>query len=337
MSTGWHAVSEPVAAATVTVSVRCDHCASAVAVNGPARRAHCERCLRATELTRLGEFLDAAIGNAIVVGSPYTVRTFDDQLGPTCRSCGGSVPLGEYRDRAGGVGTIPCPTCGHGVPTFPAPAWLKQQLPTAVQIFGADAEIAGEEAGLAVALGERRVQPIAMACPSCGGGLTFTEHSERSTACTYCGVSVFIPDALWLALHPAKTMERWTLTYRLNVPYQPVAGAAPSGAGATGAAPPPDAITLWVSRGGALVDQKTLHGRGTLKIGRNRTCDICVDHPTVSRLHAVVELKAGKLTVADLGSSSGTMVNGRVVSRASLEVGDVISVGDCRLEVGRPG
>jgi hypothetical protein len=223
------------------------------------------------------------------------------------------------------------------VPTFPAPAWLKEQLPTAVQIFGADAEIAGEEAGLAVALGERQVQPVAMACPSCGGGLTFTERSERTTACKYCGVSVFIPDALWLELHPAKTMERWTLTYKLNVPYQPAAGAAPSAAAATGATPPADAFALTVSRGGARVDQKILYGSGTLKIGRNRTCDISVDHPKVSRMHAVVELKAGQLTIADLGSSSGTIVNGKSVSRAALTMGDVISIGDCTIEVGHPG
>jgi hypothetical protein len=337
-STGWQAVGEPVAVATVTVSVPCEHCAAPVAVNGPARRAHCQRCLRATELTRLGEFLEAAIGNAFIVGRPsYTVRTFSDQPGPTCRSCGASVPLGNYRDHAGGVGTLPCATCGHGVPTFPAPAWLKEQLPTAVQIFGADPEIAAEAAGLPVALGERQVQPVAMACPACGGGLTFTEHSERSTACRYCGVSVFIPDALWLQLHPAKTMQRWSLTYRVNVPYQPEAGAAPSAAVATSAAPPADAITLTVSRGGARVDQKVLHGSASLKIGRNRSCDICVDHSKVSRMHAVVELKAGQLTVADLGSSSGTIVNGKSVSRAALAVGDVITVGDCTIEVGRPG
>lgn len=342
-STGWQAVGEPVALATVTVSVRCEHCAAPVPVNGPARRAHCQRCLRATELPRLGESLNAAIENAFVVGAQsYTVRKFDDQPGPTCRSCGAGVPLGQYRDHAGAVGTLPCASCGHGVPTFPAPAWLKEQLPTAVQIFGADPEIAGEEAGLPVPLGERQVHPVAMACPACGGGLTFTERSERSTACTYCGVSVFIPDALWLELHPAKTMQRWTLTYRVNVPYQPAAGeapaaAAPAGAGATSAAPPADAFTLSVSRGGALVDQKTLHGSGKVTIGRNRSCDICVDHSKVSRMHAAIELKAGQLTIVDLGSSSGTSVNGRSVSRAALKMGDVVAIGDCTVEVGRPG
>ena len=98
------------------------------------------------------------------------------------------------------------------MPTFPAPEWLKEQLPTALQVFGGDEEVARAQ-GVDLAVNEAATKPIAMPCPSCGGGLTIKHDTDRTVTCQFCSTSVFIPDALWVRLHPTKTMLRWTLTY----------------------------------------------------------------------------------------------------------------------------
>jgi hypothetical protein len=71
---------------------------------------------------------------------------------------------------------------------------------------------------------------------------------------------------------------------------------------------------------------------GRLSVGRGDGCDLTVDDPEVSRLHAVVERVGAGWTVADLGSRNGTAVNGvRVGGRRALRSGDEVTIGDTTL------
>jgi pSer/pThr/pTyr-binding forkhead associated (FHA) protein len=52
-----------------------------------------------------------------------------------------------------------------------------------------------------------------------------------------------------------------------------------------------------------------------------------------SRRHASFALDAGGLTLTDLGSTNGTLVNGQKVSKASLKIGDIIQIGTTQFRV----
>jgi DNA-binding NtrC family response regulator len=54
-------------------------------------------------------------------------------------------------------------------------------------------------------------------------------------------------------------------------------------------------------------------------------------HTRVSRRHAEVLLEGGALTIVDLGSRNGTLVNGVPTARAELEDGDVVMIGGIML------
>jgi FHA domain len=70
-------------------------------------------------------------------------------------------------------------------------------------------------------------------------------------------------------------------------------------------------------------------------VGRGQRVDICLDDPSVSKLHAEVIRRGPYAYVSDLGlSRHGTRVNGRVVAQRLLENGDVISFGTQRCRVG---
>ena len=53
----------------------------------------------------------------------------------------------------------------------------------------------------------------------------------------------------------------------------------------------------------------------TLVLGRALDCDIAVVSPHVSRQHARLSIEGDQLYVEDLGSSNGTVINGRVINR----------------------
>jgi uncharacterized RDD family membrane protein YckC len=67
-------------------------------------------------------------------------------------------------------------------------------------------------------------------------------------------------------------------------------------------------------------------------IGRSRDSDVVVRDATVSRAHALVAVAAGRVTLQDLGSSNGTMVNGeRVQGETALSAGDQLRLGRVRM------
>src|SRR5215471_4680696 len=70
-------------------------------------------------------------------------------------------------------------------------------------------------------------------------------------------------------------------------------------------------------------------------VGRGQCVDICLDDPSVSKLHAEIVRRGPYAYVSDLGlSRHGTRVNGKVVAQRLLENGDVISFGTQRCRVG---
>jgi hypothetical protein len=71
-------------------------------------------------------------------------------------------------------------------------------------------------------------------------------------------------------------------------------------------------------------------------LGRSREADIRLADPNVSRKHAAIRRIGSAYWVADLGSTNGTLVNGRRVTRHELEDGDRITLGSTELVFGLP-
>ncbi len=74
---------------------------------------------------------------------------------------------------------------------------------------------------------------------------------------------------------------------------------------------------------------------GTTKtVGRTTGADFIVDEALVSRVHCRLTASAtGDLMVEDLGSTNGTLVNGRPVDREPLRPGDTLTIGRLDLTV----
>ncbi len=68
--------------------------------------------------------------------------------------------------------------------------------------------------------------------------------------------------------------------------------------------------------------------RGTITLGRGVGVDLLFDVDGVSRKHAKITLFAdGEVTIYDLGSTNGTLVNGHPIEICSLRPGDRVSLG----------
>jgi pSer/pThr/pTyr-binding forkhead associated (FHA) protein len=74
---------------------------------------------------------------------------------------------------------------------------------------------------------------------------------------------------------------------------------------------------------------------GAIKtVGRTARADFIVDAALVSRLHCRLTADVSdQLVVEDLGSTNGTLVNGKKVNRGVLRVGDTLRVGRVEFRV----
>jgi hypothetical protein len=72
-------------------------------------------------------------------------------------------------------------------------------------------------------------------------------------------------------------------------------------------------------------------------VGRGSEADLRINDPGVSRRHAEFRVSGGRgapsVSVADLGSTNGTLVDGRRVTEAQLEDGSTVRVGNTELTV----
>ena len=66
---------------------------------------------------------------------------------------------------------------------------------------------------------------------------------------------------------------------------------------------------------------------GDNTIGRSDGSSVRLTDESVSRQHAVIRCQNGKLSLFDVGSRSGTALNGQSIGGRLINNGDVISIG----------
>lgn len=73
---------------------------------------------------------------------------------------------------------------------------------------------------------------------------------------------------------------------------------------------------------------------GASTMGRSHRCEVVLPDPSASRQHALISLEGGRVTVQDLGSSNGTLVNGSVTQgEVEIQDGDLVLVGETEVQV----
>ena len=92
-------------------------------------------------------------------------------------------------------------------------------------------------------------------------------------------------------------------------------------------------LTFQVYKGEQLLQTATLN-QDIIKVGRLSSSHLHIDDPSISRMHAQVEVTgAREVSIVDLGSAQGTVVNGQKVNKHLLSTGDEITIGDIRIVV----
>jgi pSer/pThr/pTyr-binding forkhead associated (FHA) protein len=83
-----------------------------------------------------------------------------------------------------------------------------------------------------------------------------------------------------------------------------------------------------------MAGQTVALAEGTHTIGRDPGASLWIDSSLVSRRHARIVVLDGHVTIEDLGSRNGTLLNGdRLTAASSLNDGDEIELGSVPVSV----
>ncbi len=198
------------------VRTSCPKCGQSVPVNGPFRFLFCSGCFETFSIPDdiiigfLTDFEEESGGFSTGEGSGGTLMSGSGtfkygywKLDPRCSEC--KIPLvlpDDLRDTE-----VFC-SCGRKYYVYPPPEWLAEPVPSAIRFVSSEREKdEGEPAGQALKTDSPKL--IVMSCPQCAGTLSISAASERIMECTYCESEIYIPDAVWIRLHPARTTEEW--------------------------------------------------------------------------------------------------------------------------------
>lgn len=195
--------------------IDCPECGNPTPLNGPLEVGHCDSCqadiniphdywkmIIETILEDLHELQEHEGHNSTIMSS-FNTNVLYGRLTPCCPKCKTTYPIYETLDRDY---TLSCSKCQTQTIIMPAPGWLRKMFPNAQVLYNA---VIVEKA-LAPTIGDAR--PVVFSCPQCGGALK-VDGQDRILTCQYCNVDVYLPDDLWLRLHPVKRMLKWFIGF----------------------------------------------------------------------------------------------------------------------------
>lgn len=193
----------------VQMRINCTECGTAVPVNGPLRTIHCDNCqadvafgdddwedvfesLREDTHAKNGKVIPCNIFDA------FDTKLLSAKIKPCCPKCKDNLPAAELETGK----PVVCPGCRERLSAVPAPDWLRRLAPAAVLLFNAVVQEGpiGPEAATA--------KPVLFSCLQCGAPLR-VDGTSRILTCDACDTDCYLPDPLWLRLHPAQVMQRW--------------------------------------------------------------------------------------------------------------------------------
>jgi hypothetical protein len=203
-------------AIVVKLSITCDACDSGIPVNGPVPLVKCARCMEVTRLegpVAWRELLWPSLNRAVRADRPTDeerregglLRITSRAAWPPCGACGKAFDARRVKLAFLKKQPVAC-TCGVELALQPVPAHFAAMFPY-VKGF-VDADVFDETPGR-TAPGKA---PVVMACMSCAAALP-VDGAHRLVECEHCQAKNYLPDDLWLSLHPAPKREAWFVVF----------------------------------------------------------------------------------------------------------------------------
>ena len=206
--------------ANLSIKFTCPECGNPFFLNGPNEKNICQYCMSEIIINRetIIDIIKETYKNipiklmkeehkVTVLGQEnYSFRYRNKP--PECNVCKAEIPPEKfivYENK--NHWNILCDKCNNLISVDKVPDWIQEKLPSAKILINAVINQNKQNTGK-----KTEIKGIVFSCPKCSASLE-VDGEERIIKCKYCNSSVYIPDDLWLRLHPTQKRRVWNIGF----------------------------------------------------------------------------------------------------------------------------
>ncbi|HWA07215.1 MAG TPA: hypothetical protein VG961_11755 [Ignavibacteria bacterium] len=195
------------------LQIICPGCNNNVAVSGITDFDTCQNCGKKVNVSavindKMFGFMDKTkymngylSGSIEQMGGTGAYKLVYSSGQPFCEECFTVIDEETAMNAINSGKAFTCPKCEHAMPVRAADAVLREFHPRAVGVlndsFGKDhAEKNTNKDSLLV-----------FKCMTCGAALELSDDTDRKIRCKYCDNENYLPDSIWMKLHPDKDVQ----------------------------------------------------------------------------------------------------------------------------------
>lgn len=207
----------------VELKTACKSCGNTLPLNALTENVLCRSCQNINYFpyekwkksildSALNEYSDLKEGEGqtqTVMTGEFTFQIMYGLQNPRCQKCK-TYLLPEHMYDYAKTGYAVCGKCSNKVSVRTLPDELKDIFEGVKFLAGEDSDMFNtNKEGIKT---QNTGKPILFICPSCAGNLE-VDGTDRMITCKFCSSQIYLPDDLWLRLHPVKTVGRWYLVF----------------------------------------------------------------------------------------------------------------------------
>lgn len=204
--------------AHIKAKTKCPECSNPIFINGPTETVFCPNCM--IEIKNIKSEILYCVRHCYdnIKEKPMKERRYEDILTsafsynygnnpPKCSECGEKIPIKKLVEQENKKHwNIKCEKCDNLIPVSRIPKWIRKKIPFARITINAKLE---QSIPKNIETSNNiEIEGITLSCPKCGASLD-VDGTKRAIECKYCSTSVYIPDNMWLRLHPVIKAIEW--------------------------------------------------------------------------------------------------------------------------------
>lgn len=195
------------------LQIVCPGCNNNIAVPGITDTVICQNCGKNTSVSAVinekmfgimhkEKYMNGFLSGGIEqIGGTGAYKLVYSSQQPYCEECFTVIDEESTMSAINSGAALSCPGCSHKMPVRAKDAIIREFHPKAVGVlndsFGKDhAEKNTDKESLLV-----------FKCMTCGAGLELSDDTDRKIKCRYCDNENYLPDSIWVKLHPNKEVQ----------------------------------------------------------------------------------------------------------------------------------
>ncbi|KXK50767.1 MAG: DNA-directed RNA polymerase subunit P [Chlorobi bacterium OLB5] len=209
----------------IELKTSCGHCSSPLMLNAVTNDFICPACNKNNyfsdedwqnlldDAVKEGPGLNDGEGQpSTIMRGAYTYQLMYGKQQPRCGKCKTKIDVNKLEDYSA-KSNYSCPKCSNEIFIRRTNDILQKEFSGIKFLVGEDDDML--KVNPVKGKLPSSAKPVLFTCPSCAGNLEI-DGTDRMVSCKYCDSQIYLPDDLWLRLHPVKEVSRWYMVIDEN-------------------------------------------------------------------------------------------------------------------------